>query len=116
MTTSRRKFFRGCLAVAGTATLGSLGFNALSLKPASLEGIIIENPKDQDNDTTAPRYVELERSGELERRERELWAMLERCRLCPRQCRVNRAVGRRGTCGTAQNFKVASFRSERCKL
>jgi putative pyruvate formate lyase activating enzyme len=55
-----------------------------------------------------PGYLELERSGELERREQALWAQLERCRLCPRHCGVNRMAGQKGLCDSADTFKVAS--------
>ena len=60
-------------------------------------------------DAPAPRYIELERSGELERRESALWALLERCSLCPRRCGVNRLAGERGVCSSDATFKVASF-------
>jgi len=55
-----------------------------------------------------PGYLALERSGELERREKALWAMLERCTLCPRYCSANRTAGQQGICGIANTFKVAS--------
>jgi len=56
-----------------------------------------------------PGYLALERSGELERREQALQALLENCRLCPRRCGVNRLAGEAGVCGSADTFKVASY-------
>lgn len=45
-----------------------------------------------------PAYLELHRSGELERRGEQLWKIMESCRLCPRECGVNRLEGDRGFC------------------
>ncbi|MFP4567250.1 MAG: radical SAM protein [Spirochaetaceae bacterium] len=45
-----------------------------------------------------PAYLALHRSGELARRADRLWDMLEACRLCPRECGVNRLAGERGFC------------------
>jgi len=55
------------------------------------------------------RYIDLERSGELARRERDLWALYDPCRLCPRLCGANRSAGRAGVCSAAGGFRVASF-------
>ncbi|MGC8795351.1 MAG: radical SAM protein, partial [Bryobacteraceae bacterium] len=43
-----------------------------------------------------PAYLKLERSGELARRARTLWEIYKSCRLCPRQCGVNRLKGEKG--------------------
>ncbi|MDY0226736.1 MAG: radical SAM protein [Desulfomicrobium apsheronum] len=45
-----------------------------------------------------PAYLALHRSGELRRRAGALWAMMGECRLCPRECGVNRLQGERGFC------------------
>jgi putative pyruvate formate lyase activating enzyme len=45
-----------------------------------------------------PAYLGLHQSGELKRRADDLWAIMERCRLCPRRCGVNRHKGKRGFC------------------
>ncbi len=45
-----------------------------------------------------PAYLKLHRTGELRERAEELWAVMQRCRLCPRQCGVNRLKGERGFC------------------
>jgi len=45
-----------------------------------------------------PAYRKLHRTGELAARAEKLWAMMERCRLCPRQCGVNRLKGMSGFC------------------
>jgi putative pyruvate formate lyase activating enzyme len=57
-----------------------------------------------------PAYLELHRSGELKRRAEELWAVMESCRLCPRQCGVNRLKGERGgICRTDSTLVIASY-------
>jgi len=104
MALSRREFIKG--VAAGAAALGGLGFIS-----KLFAGGVPERGTGQTAD--APRgllrYTDLERSGELERREQALWAMFDPCRLCPRRCGANRAAGRAGICSSGQNFKVASF-------
>ena len=57
-----------------------------------------------------PAYVHLHQSGELAKRADALWAIMEACRLCPRECGVNRLAGEEGVC-TAPGAKlvIASF-------
>ena len=55
-----------------------------------------------------PAYLKLERSGELERRARELRAIYRSCRLCPRQCGVDRLKGEKGVCSSTSRAKVYS--------
>lgn len=43
-------------------------------------------------------YVKLHESGELARRADALWDIMSRCRLCPRECGVNRHRGETGLC------------------
>ena len=112
---AQRKFIRGCLIVATVALLGGLGytygltrtdmktFDADKTAEAALER------ERSSRASRAPRYLELERSGELKQREEAIWAKMESCDLCPRECRVNRLAGETGICGVADNFKVASF-------
>lgn len=45
-----------------------------------------------------PAYIALHRSGELAQRAETLWGIMESCRLCPRECGVNRLAGERGFC------------------
>jgi putative pyruvate formate lyase activating enzyme len=53
-------------------------------------------------------YLSLERSGELARRSAQLFAIYRQCRLCPRQCGVNRARGEKGVCSAGDRAKVYS--------
>ena len=57
-----------------------------------------------------PAYLELLRSGELKRRVEEAHSMLEECRLCGRECRVNRLESVKGAvCRTGEKAVVSSF-------
>lgn len=60
------------------------------------------------NSLVAPGYLQLARSGELARRAGEAKEMLERCRLCPRGCGVNRLEGEKGACRVGRTASVAS--------
>jgi putative pyruvate formate lyase activating enzyme len=55
-----------------------------------------------------PAYLRLERTGELARRARELRDIYRACRLCPRQCGVNRLRGEKGVCSSTSQAKVFS--------
>jgi putative pyruvate formate lyase activating enzyme len=55
-----------------------------------------------------PGYLRLEMSGELRRRAQALWTIFENCRLCPRQCGVNRLLGETGVCGASSRVRVAA--------
>ena len=45
-----------------------------------------------------PAYLKLHKTGELKKRAEKLRAIMGKCRLCPRQCGVNRLEGKRGFC------------------
>ncbi|HPW45978.1 MAG TPA: radical SAM protein [bacterium] len=55
-----------------------------------------------------PSYLELSRCGELESRASAAIEAMERCDLCPRGCRVNRASGEIGFCRVGRKAGVAS--------
>ncbi len=66
-----------------------------------------------------PPYVELARSGELERRAAEAHELLgERCVVCPRGCKVDRRADVKGLCAIGRYAVVAShfphFGEENC--
>ena len=107
MALSRRDFIKGGIVAAGTAALGGFGFVRKLFAGGAAEGGTGQTPGPVTRGVT--RYIDLERSGELERRERALWALYDPCRLCPRHCGANRSAGRTGACSSAGNFSVASF-------
>jgi putative pyruvate formate lyase activating enzyme len=45
-----------------------------------------------------PAYLNLHRTGELKKRAEKLLGIMKKCRLCPRQCGVNRVEGEKGFC------------------
>ncbi len=57
---------------------------------------------------TWPAYRSLLPGGELDRRVERAYRMLERCRLCPRACGVNRLADERGECRTGRRAVVSS--------
>jgi putative pyruvate formate lyase activating enzyme len=46
---------------------------------------------------------------DLKERIEKAYALLERCTVCPRECKVNRLKGEIGFCGVGENPKVASY-------
>lgn len=58
---------------------------------------------------TEPSYLELFEQGILAERIEKALAVLEACRLCPRQCGVNRLKDERGFCETGRKARVASY-------
>jgi putative pyruvate formate lyase activating enzyme len=55
-----------------------------------------------------PCYLELWRSGRLAERVDHAMRELERCRVCPRDCEVDRFADERGLCHTGRHARVAS--------
>ncbi len=53
-------------------------------------------------------YLELDRK-EFERRIEEAFSLLEDCRLCGRECGVNRLKGEKGACRTGREVIISSF-------
>jgi putative pyruvate formate lyase activating enzyme len=45
-----------------------------------------------------PAYLKLHKTGELKKRAEKLLAIMQKCRLCPRKCEVNRIEGKKGFC------------------
>jgi putative pyruvate formate lyase activating enzyme len=56
-----------------------------------------------------PAYLETHRSGELARRVDRGLEMLRSCRVCPRNCDVDRLADRRAVCVTGRHAVVASY-------
>lgn len=87
---TRRAWLQGSLAALGAG-------------PESKSAVRTMRRKDFE-----PAYLRLERTGELAERARALWSIYKSCRLCPRQCGVNRLKGEKGICGATSRVKVAS--------
>jgi len=102
MALSRREFIKKCAAGAAGAALGGAGFAAKLFAGGAHDWGGAQAAG------AARRYIDLERSGELERRERALWDLYDPCRLCPRLCGARRSSGEIGACSAASSFRVAS--------
>ncbi len=92
---SRRAFLQNtakmcCQAGVGCIMLGTLGSSFAA--PGRSDGTPAINPDFE------PGYLKLHRTGELKERGDKLWAMMENCRTCPRECGVNRHDGETGYC------------------
>ena len=98
MAISRRQFIKGLLASGGVLALsrctGSRSGDAPANSPVSAATPAREAPTVSGE----PAYVGLERQGHLAARVEQAYAMYEACRLCPRECGVNRLRGQTGAC------------------
>ena len=56
-----------------------------------------------------PSYLKLHRTGQLKQRGEALWKIMESCRLCPRECGVNKLKGKKGFCGADSKLMVSAF-------
>lgn len=56
-----------------------------------------------------PAYQKLHESGELQNRIAQAYELLRECRVCPRECGVNRLEGEVGVCGLDNDAMVSSF-------
>ena len=59
--------------------------------------------------TFEPAYMQLYRSGELQRRVETAIVSLEECRVCPRDCGVDRLADKTAACYTGRYAHVASY-------
>ena len=117
---SRRYFIRSIISAAGTAFM-SLFMPACAGKIVNHDLKISEknhsNTGEQeinnDNkdylDKFEPAYLKLHRNGELKRRAEKMWAVMERCRLCPRICNKNRLQGKEGFCNASSKLEISSY-------
>jgi putative pyruvate formate lyase activating enzyme len=88
MVPSRRRFLHESLAAVG--------------------GLALPAPGQSRAARSEPSYLRLARQGRLKQIEKNLWDVLDECRLCPRGCGANRRDGERGTCSSTARLKVAS--------
>ena len=103
---SRREFVESCLCL-GIAGLGSSLF---SLSPACTDNSKQTGRRKAKIDPSfEPAYLKLHRSGELKRRGEKLWSMMKSCRLCPRECGVDRLSGARGFCQASSRLEISAY-------
>ena len=58
---------------------------------------------------TEPSYIALYQRGALAERIEKLLGLMEACRLCPRNCGVDRLSGETGFCGMGRKATIASY-------
>jgi putative pyruvate formate lyase activating enzyme len=56
-----------------------------------------------------PSYLKEFESGSLSQKAQKAWETLRECRLCPRNCGINRLEGEKGFCQTGQTALVSSI-------
>jgi putative pyruvate formate lyase activating enzyme len=93
MSFTRRNFIKSCFLFGGASILAPITGHSLQNK---------EKP-------WQPGYMTLEKEGKLAERIRQAYAHFENCRLCPRQCGVNRVRGERGFCRAPVRPVVFSY-------
>lgn len=96
--TERRDFLKKLLSAA-------CGF---SLFPPLKSAEPWENPPLENEKKSYPSYLRLAEQGILKQRAEELYSYYESCRLCPRDCRVNRLRGQTGVCEAEDRVKISS--------
>jgi len=101
---SRRQFIKYCFYTA----LAGIG-GAFIIRTARKEAFSEAGRKLKPNPGFEPAYLKLHKSGELKERADRLWKMMESCRLCPRECGVNRLAGAEGFCRASARLEIASF-------
>jgi len=97
MNVTRRKFLNRCLHLAGAGII-----------PATLPTSAIPTDKDEVRGADYPAYLTLEKRGFLAEREEKLLSFYESCRLCPRNCRVDRLKGEKGVRQAPARVKFSS--------
>jgi putative pyruvate formate lyase activating enzyme len=70
---------------------------------------IVSSKKTNVHKSFEPFYLKLHLSGELKERGQTLWNIMKSCRLCPRECGVNRHNGEKGICQASSQLKISSF-------
>ncbi len=56
-----------------------------------------------------PKYLKSAKSGKLNEKKKEAFKRLDKCSLCPRNCKVNRLEGETGVCKTGVKAWVSSY-------
>jgi len=92
MKITRRCFIKGTLCLGGALVLPDRLVNA----------------SQKARDKRIPAYAILEDQGKLIHRVEQALAFFEECRLCPRECGVNRLAGEKGFCRATSRLMVYS--------
>ena len=102
---ARRNFIKSCLYAAVSGLGLSIFFPSTVTGNRRIQG----SPNRTAASSSEPSYLELHRSGELQKRGGALWQIMENCKLCPRMCGVNKLKGNKGYCGAGSQLMISSF-------
>ena len=112
---SRRQFMESCLylAISGIsssflALITGCKQKAKAVSPPEGHHRRKVEAKAKIDPAFEPAYLRLHRSGELKKRGEALWRSMEGCRLCYRECGVDRLEGEEGFCQASSQLEVAS--------
>lgn len=102
---SRREFIQSITSMLISYLSGIFPLNSSIAKGLSTES----SAKELSKSDFEPSYLKLHTSGELKRRGKQLWAMMDRCKLCPRECDAHRLRGVRGYCNASDKLEISSY-------
>jgi putative pyruvate formate lyase activating enzyme len=111
MICSRRRFLEELASASALATVSLTGCpkDRSQPEPTTLpEPTMSARTEPVPPATFEPAYLKLEREGKLEARQKQLWRILRKCRLCPRRCEANRLAGELGVCRAGGQARVDS--------
>ncbi len=102
---NRRSFLRAMTGLPVIAMAGSMF--PLRLFASSVES---KNHSAMNNSVSGyePRYMALQKSGELKARGEVLHERMRSCDLCPRECDTDRLSGQRGDCNANADLEISS--------
>ena len=107
---TRRSFLKNTAKLCFKVGLSSIFVGCFKTETSSKTTTTAVKISHNTGSNFEPAYLELHKTGELKKRAEKLWAIMERCRLCPRRCHVNRLEGKRGFChAPGATLVVASF-------
>lgn len=114
---SRRSFLKRCLYAFITGCSSCLYLLTSCKKEGNAGENFIRNRSekffgniDPDIDPDfVPAYQKYHKTGELKKRGERLWARMEACNLCPRECGANRLKGKRGFCHSTANLEISGY-------
>jgi putative pyruvate formate lyase activating enzyme len=103
MNQTRRQFIKSCLYLG----IAGFSYNVLSLFKGSKWASAASSLKTSPD--FMPSYLKLHRTGELKKRGEKLWDIMKSCKLCPRECGINRLEGKEGFCRASSQLEISSF-------
>lgn len=107
-TTTRREFIKSAVSGAGALLLPAFLLEAEDHQKKNQKILKIQKSAKIDPNFEPP-YLKLHQNGELKKRAKELWDMMEECQLCPRECGARRLKGDEGFCHASSKLEISSY-------